>query len=54
MQLDINPFWVRAFTYGRDSQGQLIAWALDPAMPGNGMEYMYGDARDFFYLTRNG
>jgi hypothetical protein len=54
MQLDINPFWVRAFTYGRDGQGQLMAWALDPAMPGNGMEYMYGYARDFFYLTRIG
>ena len=54
MQLDINPYWVRAFTYGRDAQGNLIAWALDPAMPGNGMEYMYGDPRDFFYFTRSG
>jgi hypothetical protein len=52
MQLDINPFWVRAFTYGRDSQGQLTAFALDPVMPGSGMEYMYGDVRDFFYFTR--
>jgi hypothetical protein len=52
MQLDINPNWVRAFTYGRDGQGTLVAWALDPAMPGIGMEYMYGNARDFFYLTR--
>jgi len=25
LQLDINPFWVRAFTYGRDAAGQLVA-----------------------------
>jgi hypothetical protein len=52
MQLDINPFWVRSFTYGRDSGGRLVATALSPSMPGNGMEYLYGDVRDFFYLTR--
>jgi Phosphodiester glycosidase len=52
MQLDINPFWVRAFTYTQDAYGRLIATSLDPAMPGTGMEYLYGDARDFFYLTR--
>ena len=52
MQLDINPYWVRAFTYGRDRGGGLVAWALDPAMPGIGMEYLYGAPRDFFYLTR--
>ncbi len=52
MQLDINPFWVRAFTYTNDATGQLIATRLDPAMPGTGTEYLYGDSRDFFYLTR--
>jgi hypothetical protein len=52
MQLDINPFWVRSFTYGRDSGGRLVATALSPSMPGTGMEYLYGDVRDFFYLTR--
>jgi hypothetical protein len=52
MQLDINPFWVRAFTYTEDSAGHLKATSLDPAMPGTGMEYLYGDSRDFFYLTR--
>jgi hypothetical protein len=52
MQLDINPYWVRAFTYGRNGVGRLTAWALDPAMPGVGMEYLYGFARDFFYLVR--
>jgi hypothetical protein len=52
MQLDINPFWVRAFTYTQDAAGRLTATALDPAMPGTGLEYLYGDSRDFFYLTR--
>ena len=52
MQLDINPFWVRAFTYTNDAAGRLMATSLDPAMPGTGMEYLYGDSRDFFYLTR--
>lgn len=52
MQLDINPFWVRCFTYGRGAQGEVVAWALNPAMAGIGMEYFYGFARDFFYLTR--
>lgn len=53
MELDINPYWVRSFTYGRDAHGQLTAWALDPAMPGIGMEYLYGYTRDFFYVTRS-
>jgi hypothetical protein len=52
MQLDINPYWVRCFVYGRTPSGTLMAWALDPAMPGIGMEYLYGFARDFFYVTR--
>ena len=52
MQLDINPFWVRAFTYTRDPLGQLTATALNPAMQGTGTEYLYGHVRDFFYLTR--
>jgi len=52
MQLDLNPFWVRAFTYSRDSSGQITATALNPAMPGIGTKYLYGDVRDFFYLTR--
>jgi hypothetical protein len=52
MQLDINPFWVRAFTYGRDSVGRLTATPLDPAMHGTGRVYLAGAARDFFYLTR--
>ena len=53
MQLDINPFWVRAFTYTRDTTGQLIATRLDPAMQGSGGEYLSGNARDFFYVTRS-
>lgn len=52
MQLDINPFWVRAFTYSYDPNGHLVATSLGPTMPGTGMEYLYGDSRDFFYLTR--
>lgn len=52
MQLDINPFWVRAFTYGRDAIGRLVATPLNPSMQGTGAEYLLGDARDFFYVTR--
>ena len=40
MQLDINPFWVRAFTYTRDAAGQLAATRLNPGMQGTGMEYL--------------
>ena len=52
LQLDINPFWVRAVTYGHDATGQLVATSLNPGMHGTGMEYLTGDARDFFYITR--
>jgi hypothetical protein len=52
MQLDINPFWVRAFTYTQDPYGHLLATSLNSVMPGTGFEYLYGDSRDFFYLTR--
>jgi len=52
LQLDINPFWVRAFTYGRDAAGQLVAAPLNPGMYGTGRDYLTGDARDFFYMTR--
>lgn len=52
MQTDINPFWVRAFLYSRNSQGTLGISKLNPAMQGNGTEYLRGTARDFVYLTR--
>lgn len=52
MQTDINPYWVRAFTYQRDSTGALRATKLDRGMQGKGDEYFQGDARDFFYVTR--
>lgn len=52
MQTDINPFWVRAFLYGRDSTGSLQITRLDPGMQGTGLEYLSGTERDFFYLTR--
>lgn len=52
MQTDINPFWVRAFLYNRDAHGTLNIVKLNPAMYGVGTEYLYGSARDFFYLTR--
>jgi len=54
MQTDINPFWVRAFTYGHDAAGNLTVSKLYPAMAGTGAEYLYGDVRDFFYVTRAG
>lgn len=52
MQTDINPFWVRAFTYQRDAAGVLRATRLERAMQGIGNEYFRGEARDFFYVTR--
>jgi hypothetical protein len=52
MQTDINPFWVRAFLYNRDSHGVLNNTRLNPGMQGSGNDYMNGTERDFFYLTR--
>jgi len=52
MQTDINPFWVRAFLYNHDSNGQLTVNKLNPQMQGTGYEYLYASQRDFFYLTR--
>lgn len=51
MQLDINPFWVRAFLYERDAAGTLHTMKLNPAMQGNALDYLRGTQRDFFYLT---
>ncbi|MGH2510022.1 MAG: phosphodiester glycosidase family protein, partial [Ktedonobacteraceae bacterium] len=52
MQTDINPLWVRAFLYARNSQGKLTIAKLNPSMQGNGTEYLNSTERDFFYLTR--
>jgi hypothetical protein len=52
MQTDINPFWVRAFLYNRDSHGVLNITMLNPGMQGSGNDYLNGTERDFFYLTR--
>ena len=52
MQTDINPFWVRAFLYDRSASGGLQITRLNPGMSGSGFEYLYGNDRDFFYLTR--
>ena len=52
MQTDINPFWVRAFLYSRNASGAYNIAKLNPTMQGTGTEYLYGNQRDFFYLTR--
>ena len=52
METDINPFWVRAFLYERNGNGALTITKLDDQMQGTGQEYLNGDLRDFFYLTR--
>ncbi|HVB25843.1 MAG TPA: phosphodiester glycosidase family protein [Ktedonobacteraceae bacterium] len=52
MQTDINPYGVRAFLYSRNSGGAYNIARLNPAMQGTGTEYLYGNQRDFFYLTR--
>jgi hypothetical protein len=51
MQTDINPFWVRAFLYTHNAQGQFTVTKLNPSMQGTGYEYLSKTARDFFYLT---
>jgi hypothetical protein len=52
METDINPFWVRAFLYQKNSGGSLTITKLNTAMQGTGNEYLNVDLRDFFYLTR--
>ncbi|HET9015735.1 MAG TPA: phosphodiester glycosidase family protein [Thermomicrobiaceae bacterium] len=53
LQLDINPFWVRAFTYSPAPGGGLAIDKLQSTMYGTGHEYLRGDSRDFFYVTRH-
>jgi hypothetical protein len=52
METDINPFWVRAFLYQKNSKGALTITKLNSQMQGTGYEYLNVDQRDFFYLTR--
>jgi Phosphodiester glycosidase len=52
MEMDINPFWVRAFFYGRDPARHLTMAALRPDMQGAGTDFLGTYSRDFFYLTR--
>ena len=52
METDMNPFWTRAFLYQRASNGALTISKLSTKMQGTGVEYLTGDQRDFFYLTR--
>lgn len=52
MQTDINPYWVRAFLYNRSPNGMLQVTRLNSGMQGTGLEYLFNDQRDFFYLTR--
>lgn len=52
MQTDINPYWVRAFLYQRDSSGALRITKLHTGMHGTGIEYLTNGTRDFFYVTR--
>lgn len=52
LELDINPFWVRAFTYSTASNGNLTINKLQHGMYGTGWEYLSGTTRDFFYVTR--
>ena len=52
MELDINPYWVRAFFYGKDPAGRLTMAGLRSDMQGNGFDFLGPYARDFFYITR--
>ncbi len=52
MELDINPYWVRAFFYGRDPADRLTMAGLRSDMQGNGSDFLGPYARDLFYITR--
>ncbi|GCF08487.1 hypothetical protein [Dictyobacter arantiisoli] len=52
MEIDINPFWTRAFLYQQDKNGALTINKLSTDMQGTGREYLTPNLRDFFYLTR--
>ena len=52
MEMDINPYWVRAFFYGRDPAGKLSMAGLRPDMQGSGLDFLGPYARDFLYVTR--
>jgi hypothetical protein len=52
MEMDINPFWVRAFFYGKDPAHHLTMAELRPDMQGAGTDFLGTYSRDFFYLTR--
>lgn len=52
IEMDINPFWVRAFFYGRNPARRLTMAALRPDMAGAGTNFLGPYSRDFFYLTR--
>jgi hypothetical protein len=51
MEGDINEFWTRAFLYQQNA-GTYTITKLNSQMQGTGYEYLKGDLRDFFYLTR--
>jgi hypothetical protein len=51
MEDDINEFWTRAFLYQQNA-GTYTITKLNSQMQGTGYEYLKGDLRDFFYLTR--
>jgi hypothetical protein len=52
MEMDINPYWVRAFFYGRDLADHLTMASLRPDMQGSGFDFLAPYARDFLYITR--
>jgi hypothetical protein len=52
MELDINPYWVRADLYGRDPAWRLTMLKLRPDMAGTGYDFLDAYDRDFFYITR--
>lgn len=52
MELDINPYWVRAYLYGQDRPGHLVATTLRRDMHGDTRGFLGPYSRDFAYVTR--
>lgn len=52
MEMDINPYWVRAFLYGEDPRRRLTMALLRPDMQGDPTGFNGPYSRDFLYVTR--
>lgn len=52
MQLDINPNWVRFNIFNDFTNGQYFSKPIMQGIKDGSYEYLHGDRKDFFYLTK--